>query len=135
MFFSSPLYVPQTRQVYCSNLWALSERTTQTVLGDERWICVCLCSAVLEAQHQMGSKSQQGLKELWHSVLSAPSLLPELLPALHCLASLHAALWMSTNHLGDLTSLLQTLNGSQVTGGVKMNVLPHPPNLLGLQTC
>ncbi|XP_038966905.1 Fanconi anemia group G protein isoform X1 [Rattus norvegicus] len=68
---------------------------------------------VLEAQHQMGSKSQQGLKELWHSVLSAPSLLPELLPALHCLASLHAALWMSTNHLGDLTSLLQTLNGSQ----------------------
>ncbi|XP_051021277.1 Fanconi anemia group G protein [Acomys russatus] len=68
---------------------------------------------VLETQDQLTPKSQQGLREQWHSVLSASSLLPELLPALHCLASLQAGLWMSTDHLGDLTLLLQTLNGSQ----------------------
>ncbi|XP_055453629.1 Fanconi anemia group G protein isoform X1 [Psammomys obesus] len=68
---------------------------------------------VLETQNQLGPKSQPRLRELWHSVLSASSLLPELLPALHCLASLQAVLWMSTDHLGDLTLLLQTLNGSQ----------------------
>lgn len=68
---------------------------------------------VLETQNQLELKSQQRLLELWHSVLSASSLLPELLPALHCLASLQAILWMSTDHLGDLALLLQTLNGSQ----------------------
>lgn len=88
-------------------------------------VCVCLCSTVLEAQHHLEPKSQEGLKELWHATLSASSLLPELLPALHCLASLQAVLWMSTDRLGDLTLLLQTLNGSQVTGEVKMNS-PHP---------
>lgn len=31
MFFSNPLYVPQTRQVYYCSLWALSERKTQRV--------------------------------------------------------------------------------------------------------
>lgn len=61
---------------------------------------------VLEAQHHLEPKSQQGLKELWHSVLSASSLPPELLPALHCLASLQAVFWMSTDHLEDLTLLL-----------------------------
>ncbi|XP_076791249.1 Fanconi anemia group G protein isoform X2 [Arvicanthis niloticus] len=68
---------------------------------------------VLEAQHHLEPESQQGLQELWHSVISASSLLLELLPALHCLASLQAVLWMSTDRLGDLTLLLQTLNGSQ----------------------
>ncbi|CAH6790287.1 Fanconi anemia group G protein [Phodopus roborovskii] len=68
---------------------------------------------VLETQSQLEPKSQQGLQELWHSVLSASSLLPELLPALHCLASLQAILWMSTDHLEDLALLLQTLSGSQ----------------------
>ncbi|XP_075823498.1 Fanconi anemia group G protein isoform X3 [Microtus pennsylvanicus] len=68
---------------------------------------------VLETQNQLEPKSQQRLPELWHSVLSASSLLPELLPALHCLASLQAILWMSTDHLGDLALLLQTLNASQ----------------------
>nr|XP_048276332.1 Fanconi anemia group G protein isoform X4 [Myodes glareolus] len=68
---------------------------------------------VLETQNQLEPKLQQRLPELWHSVLSASSLLPELLPALHCLASLQAILWMSTDHLGDLALLLQTLHGSQ----------------------
>ncbi|XP_021087909.1 Fanconi anemia group G protein isoform X2 [Mesocricetus auratus] len=68
---------------------------------------------VLETQNQLEPKSQQGLQGLWHSVLSASSLLPELLPALHCLASLQAILWMSTDHLGDLALLLKTLNGIQ----------------------
>ena len=83
---------------------------------------VCVCSTVLETQNQLEPKPQQRLPELWHSVLSASSLLPELLPALHCLASLQAILWMSTDHLGDLALLLQTLNASQVTGEVKMNL-------------
>ncbi|XP_031233013.1 Fanconi anemia group G protein isoform X2 [Mastomys coucha] len=68
---------------------------------------------VREAQHQLEPKSQQGLKELWQSVLSSSSLLPELLPPLHCLASLQAVLWMSADCLEDLTLLLQTLNGHQ----------------------
>ncbi|KAH0503711.1 Fanconi anemia group G protein-like protein [Microtus ochrogaster] len=68
---------------------------------------------VLETQNQLEPKSQQRLPELWHSVLSASSLLPELLPALYCLASLQAILWMSTDHPGDLALLLQTLNASQ----------------------
>ncbi|XP_075823497.1 Fanconi anemia group G protein isoform X2 [Microtus pennsylvanicus] len=84
----------------------------QRVWGAERWIW-CVCSTVLETQNQLEPKSQQRLPELWHSVLSASSLLPELLPALHCLASLQAILWMSTDHLGDLALLLQTLNASQ----------------------
>ncbi|XP_052574123.1 Fanconi anemia group G protein isoform X1 [Peromyscus californicus insignis] len=68
---------------------------------------------VMETQNQLEPKSQQGLQELWHSVLSASSLLPELLPTLHCLASLQAILWMRTDHPGDLALLLQALNGSQ----------------------
>ncbi|GAB1288423.1 Fanconi anemia group G protein homolog [Apodemus speciosus] len=80
---------------------------------------------VLEAQHQLGLRSQQGLKELWHSVLSAPSLPPELLPALHCLASLQAAIWMSADRLEDLTLLLQTLNGSQSFQELIAGRLPH----------
>lgn len=91
-------------------------------------VCLCVCSTVLETQNQPASKLQPGLRELWHSVLSASSDLPELLPALHCLASLQAGLWMSTDHLGDLTLLLQTLNGSQVSGGVRMDVpIPSLP--------
>ncbi|KAL1777404.1 Fanconi anemia group G protein isoform X2 [Sigmodon hispidus] len=68
---------------------------------------------VLETQSQPEPKSQQGLQELWRSVLSASPRLPELLPTLHCLASLQAILWMSADRLGDLALLLQTLNGSQ----------------------
>lgn len=92
-------------------------------------VYVCLCSTVLEAQHHLEPESQQGLQELWHSVISASSLLLELLPALHCLASLQAVLWMSTDRLGDLTLLLQTLNGSQVTGKVKMTPPPLCPQI------
>ncbi|XP_021566289.1 Fanconi anemia group G protein isoform X2 [Carlito syrichta] len=68
---------------------------------------------VLETQEQLGPTLQWGLRELWDSVLRASSCLPELLPAVHHLASLQAALWLSTDHLGDLALLLQALNGSQ----------------------
>ncbi|XP_052032274.1 Fanconi anemia group G protein isoform X3 [Apodemus sylvaticus] len=95
---------------------------------------------VLEAQHQLELRPQQGLKELWHSVLSAPSLPPELLPALHCVASLQAVLWMSADRLEDLTLLLQTLNGSQTETSEDLLLLlkswsppaerPHTPLIL-----
>nr|XP_010951111.1 Fanconi anemia group G protein isoform X3 [Camelus bactrianus] len=68
---------------------------------------------VLETQEQLEARLEHGLRELWDFVLHVSSLLPEVLPALHHLAGLQAALWLSTNHLGDLTFLLQTLNGSQ----------------------
>ncbi|XP_023375110.1 Fanconi anemia group G protein [Otolemur garnettii] len=68
---------------------------------------------VLETQEQLGPRLEWGLRELWESVLHASSLLPELLPVLHHLASLQAALWLSTDHLRDLAFLLQILNGSQ----------------------
>ncbi|XP_028634874.1 Fanconi anemia group G protein isoform X1 [Grammomys surdaster] len=95
---------------------------------------------VLEAQQHLEPKSQEGLQELWHSVLSASSSLLELLPALHCLASLQAVLWMSTDRLGDLTLLLQTLNGSQTETSEDLLLLlkswsppaekPHAPLIL-----
>ncbi|XP_031305811.1 Fanconi anemia group G protein isoform X3 [Camelus dromedarius] len=68
---------------------------------------------VLETQEQLEARLEHGLRELWDFVLHVSSLLPEVLPALHHLAGLQAAIWLSTNHLGDLTFLLQTLNGSQ----------------------
>ncbi|XP_046528039.1 Fanconi anemia group G protein isoform X2 [Equus quagga] len=68
---------------------------------------------VLETQEQLEPRLECGLSALWDSVLHSSSLLPELLPALHHLAALQAALWLTTDHLGDLTLLLQTLNGSQ----------------------
>ncbi|XP_008140163.2 Fanconi anemia group G protein [Eptesicus fuscus] len=80
---------------------------------------------VLETQKQVGPRLESGLglRGLWNSVLHASSLLPELLPALHHLAGLQAALWLSTDHLGDLTLLLQTLNGSQ--NGSSEDLLLH----------
>ncbi|XP_023571889.1 Fanconi anemia group G protein [Octodon degus] len=68
---------------------------------------------VLETQEQLGPRLDQGLRELWYSVLHVSSLLPDLLPALHLLAGLQAAHWLSTDHLGDTAWLLQTLNGTQ----------------------
>ncbi|XP_040337520.1 Fanconi anemia group G protein isoform X2 [Herpailurus yagouaroundi] len=68
---------------------------------------------VLETQEQLGPRLECGLRGLWDSVLHYSSVLPELLPALHHLAGLQAALWLSTDCLGDLTLLLQTLNGNQ----------------------
>nr|XP_025708596.1 Fanconi anemia group G protein isoform X4 [Callorhinus ursinus] len=68
---------------------------------------------VLETQEQLGPRLECGLRGLWDSVLHYSSLLLELLPALHHLAGLQAALWLSTDCLGDLTFLLQTLNGNQ----------------------
>ncbi|KAL2781733.1 Fanconi anemia group G protein [Daubentonia madagascariensis] len=68
---------------------------------------------VLKTQEQLGPRLEQGLREMWDSVLHAASLLLELLPALHHLAGLQAALWLSTDHLRDMALLLQTLNGSQ----------------------
>ncbi|XP_030740024.1 Fanconi anemia group G protein isoform X2 [Globicephala melas] len=68
---------------------------------------------VLETQEQLKARLEHGLRGLWDSVLHVSSLLPELLPVLHHLAGLQAALWLSTDRLGDLTLLLQTLNVSQ----------------------
>lgn len=68
---------------------------------------------VLETQGQLGARLEHGLRGLWDSALRVSSLLPELLPALHHLAGLQAALWLTTNRLGDLTLLLQTLTVSQ----------------------
>ncbi|XP_058528731.1 Fanconi anemia group G protein isoform X3 [Ochotona princeps] len=68
---------------------------------------------VLETQEQPGLRLERELLELWYAVLHTSSLVPELLPALHRLLGLQAALWLSTDRLGDLTLLLQTLNGSQ----------------------
>nr|XP_011746405.1 Fanconi anemia group G protein isoform X2 [Macaca nemestrina] len=68
---------------------------------------------VLETQEQRGPRLEQGLRELWDSALRASCLLPELLSALHLLAGLQAALWLSADRLGDLALLLETLNDSQ----------------------
>ncbi|KAF6327296.1 FA complementation group G [Rhinolophus ferrumequinum] len=68
---------------------------------------------VLETQEQPGPRLEHGLMGLWNSILHASSTLLELLPVLHHLAGLQVALWLSTDCLGDLTLLLQTLNGSQ----------------------
>lgn len=100
-------------------LWSLDyckkEKARDEVLS-QLCVCVCVYSIVLETQKQVGPKLEcgLGLRGLWNSVLHAASLPPELLPALHHLAGLQVALWLSTDHLGDLTLLLQTLNGSQV---------------------
>lgn len=75
---------------------------------------LCVFSTVLETQEQLGPRLECGLRGLWDSILGYSSLLLELLPALHLLAGLQAALWLSTDSLGDLTFLLQTLNGNQV---------------------
>lgn len=71
-------------------------------------------STVLETQEQQEARLEHRLRGLWDSVLHVSSLLSELLPALHHLAGLQAALWLSTDRLEDLTLLLQTLNGSEV---------------------
>lgn len=75
---------------------------------------LCVYSTVLETQEQPGPRLEHGLTGLWNSILHASSTLLELLPVLHHLAGLQVALWLSTDCLGDLTLLLQTLNGSQV---------------------
>ncbi|XP_044121388.1 Fanconi anemia group G protein isoform X3 [Neovison vison] len=68
---------------------------------------------VLETQKKLGPRLECGLRGLWDSVLHYSTLLLEVLPALHHLAGLQAAIWLSTDCLGDLTFLLQTLNGNQ----------------------
>ncbi|XP_045418865.1 Fanconi anemia group G protein isoform X1 [Lemur catta] len=78
---------------------------------------------VLETQEHLGPRLERGLMELWESVLHASSLLLHLLPALHRLAGLQAALWLGTDHLRDLALLLQTLNGSQ--SGCSEDLLLH----------
>uniref|UniRef100_A0A8C5JVB5 Fanconi anemia, complementation group G n=1 Tax=Jaculus jaculus TaxID=51337 RepID=A0A8C5JVB5_JACJA len=87
----------------------LTRSFTEDQIQDIKWGL----ERVLETQKQKGPKLGQGLRELWVSVLHASSLAPELLPVLHNLASLQAALWLSTDHLEDLAFLLKTLNGHQ----------------------
>ncbi|XP_036116901.1 Fanconi anemia group G protein isoform X2 [Molossus molossus] len=88
---------------------SLAQRFTEDQAQDIQWGL----ERVLETQKQLGPRLDRGFRGLWNSVLHASAVLPQLLPALHHLAGLQAALWLSTDHLGDLTLLLQTLNGSQ----------------------
>lgn len=78
---------------------------------------------VLETQEQQEARLEHRLRGLWDSVLHVSSLLPELLPALHHLAGLQAALWLSTDRLEDLTLLLQTLNGSESSASEELLLL------------
>ncbi|XP_070231800.1 Fanconi anemia group G protein isoform X6 [Bos mutus] len=78
---------------------------------------------VLETQGQLEARLEHGLWGLWDSTLRVSCLLPELLPALHHLAGLQAALWLTTNRLGDLTLLLQTLTVSQSRASEDMLLL------------
>lgn len=68
---------------------------------------------VLEIQEQPGPRAEREPMELWNSVFRASCLVPELLPALHQLVGLQAALWLSADRLQDLALLLKALNGSQ----------------------
>lgn len=95
------------------NLIILRANLTRSFTGDQTQDIQRSLERVLETQKQLGPKLEQGLRELWDSVLHASSLPPVLLPALHHLASLQAALWLSTDRLEDLAFLLKTLNGSQ----------------------
>lgn len=78
---------------------------------------------VLETQGQLEARLEHELWGLWDAALRVSSLLPELLPALHHLAGLQAALWLTTNRFGDLTLLLQTLTVSQSSASEDMLLL------------
>ncbi|KAM6183942.1 Fanconi anemia group G protein isoform 1-T1 [Erethizon dorsatum] len=104
--------LPLELTVTC-NFIILRVSLTQSFTEDQAQGIQQALKRVLETQEQLGPRSEQGLRELWVSVLHASSLLPDLLPTLHLLAGLQAALWLSTDHLGDLALLLQTLNGTQ----------------------
>lgn len=88
---------------------------------------------VLETQKKLGPRLECGLRGLWDSVLHYSTLLLEVLPALHHLAGLQAAVWLSTDCLGDLTFLLQTLNGNQ--GNPQRALLYLAAALKGGSTC
>ncbi|XP_021107148.1 Fanconi anemia group G protein isoform X2 [Heterocephalus glaber] len=104
--------LPLELTVTC-NFIILRASLTQGFTEDQAQDIQQALERVLETQEPLVPRLEQGLRELWDSVLHASSLLPELLPALHLLAGLQAALWLSTDHLGDLALLLQALNGSQ----------------------
>ncbi|XP_042637741.1 Fanconi anemia group G protein [Orycteropus afer afer] len=104
--------LPLELTVMC-NLITLKVSHTQGFSEDQAQDIHQGLKRVLEASERLEPRLDYGLRELWDSVLRCSSLLPELLPALHHLAGLQAALWLSTDHLGDLVWLLQMLNGSQ----------------------
>ncbi|XP_006863231.1 PREDICTED: Fanconi anemia group G protein [Chrysochloris asiatica] len=104
--------LPLELTVIC-NFITLKASHTQGFTEDQAQIIQQGLERVLEAQEGLGPKLKFGLRELWDSVLHESSLLPELLPALHHLAGLQAAFWLSSDCFGDLTLLLQMLNGSQ----------------------
>ncbi|XP_072584138.1 Fanconi anemia group G protein isoform X2 [Vulpes vulpes] len=103
--------VRQAKVAQDSRLYVRRQQLAQDALEGFRGLLHSL--QVLETQEQLGPRLECGLRGLWDSVLHYSSLLLELLPVLHHLAGLQAALWLSTDHLGDLTLLLQTLNGKQ----------------------
>ncbi|XP_075416197.1 Fanconi anemia group G protein [Tenrec ecaudatus] len=104
--------LPLELTVTC-NFITLKANQTQGFTEDQGQDIQLGLERVLEAQEQQGPRLKCGIRELWKTVLQATSLLPELLPALHHLAGLQAALWLSTGCLEDLSLLLQMLNGSQ----------------------
>ncbi|XP_012511789.1 PREDICTED: Fanconi anemia group G protein [Propithecus coquereli] len=114
--------LPLELTVTC-NFIILKTSVTQGFTEDQALDIQWGLERVLETQEQLGPRLERGLRDLWDSVLYASSLLPELLPALHRLAGLQAALWLSTDHLRDLALLLQTLNGSQ--SGSSEDLLLH----------
>lgn len=104
--------LPLELTVTC-NFIILRASLTQGFTEDQAQDIQQALERVLETQEQLVPGLEQDLSKLWDSVLHASSLLPELLPALHLLAGLQAALWLSTDHLGDLALFLQVLNGNQ----------------------
>ncbi|KAM7092481.1 Fanconi anemia group G protein isoform 3-T4 [Molossus nigricans] len=109
---ASVLVLPLELTVIC-NFTTLKASLAQCFTEDQAQDIQWGLERVLETQKQLGPKLDRGFRGLWNSVFHASAVLPQLLPALHHLAGLQAALWLSTDHLGDLTLLLQTLNGSQ----------------------
>ncbi|XP_054440977.1 Fanconi anemia group G protein [Pteronotus mesoamericanus] len=114
------LALPLELTVIC-NFTTLRASLAQGFTEDQAQDIQRALERVLETQTQVGPRLEHGLMGLWNSVLRASSLLPSLLPALHHLAGLQAALWLTTDSLGDLTLLLQTLNGNQ--NGASGNLL------------
>ncbi|KAG8505992.1 Fanconi anemia group G protein, partial [Galemys pyrenaicus] len=104
--------LPLELTVTC-NFITLRASLTQGFVEDPAQGIQQVLERVLETQEQPGLRLEHGVKGLWGAVLRASSLLPELLPILHHLAGLQAALWLVNDRLRDLILLLQTLNGSE----------------------
>ncbi|XP_007522894.2 Fanconi anemia group G protein [Erinaceus europaeus] len=95
------------------NFITLRTSLAQGFIEDQAQEIQQVLERVLKTREQLQPGMKYRHKELWNSVFGVSILLPELLPALHHLAGLQAAHWLSTDRLGNLTVLLKTLIGSQ----------------------